>query len=184
MKGFKIISVTGAHSGVGKTTLCALLLKTLKGFGAIKYTKTHLYTSVTDNKELITQNDKDTALMYSAGAEKVVWIRSPSDTLSGALDIALSKMYGLKGVVIEGNSPVRLLDPDLIIFVMVEDHEVKPSAKDIKKKAHVIVINTGDRGLKVHDKENRQETPIFRINLRKATGEIDKFLEYIKEYIS
>jgi len=180
MKGFKIISVTGAHSGVGKTTLCAILLRTLKGFGAIKYTRTHLYTSVTDDAELITQKDKDTALMYSAGAEKVVWIRSPSDSLSGALDIALSKMYGLKGVVIEGNSPVKFLNPDLIIFVMAEDHKIKPSAQDIKKKAHVIVINTENKGLKVHG----QETPVFRIDLRKTTGEIDKFLEYIKEYIS
>ena len=180
MKGLKIISVTGAHSGVGKTTLCVLLLKTLKGFGAIKYTRTHLYTSVTDDTELITQKDKDTALMYSAGAEKVVWIRSPSDTLSGALDIALSKMYGLKGVIIEGNSPVRYLTPDLLIFVMGDDYKIKASAKDIKNKAHVIVLNRSTHPVS----PNTRCPPTFRIDLKRGTGEIDKFLEYIKEYIS
>ena len=36
----KIISVTGAHSKVGKTTLCSILLNEFKGFGAIKFTKT------------------------------------------------------------------------------------------------------------------------------------------------
>ncbi len=180
----RIISVAGAHSGVGKTSLCTLLLKTLKGFGAIKYTRTSLYTSVTDDEELITQKDKDTALMYSAGAKKVVWIRSPSDTLPDVLDIALGRMYGLKGVVIEGNSPVRFLNPDLLIFVIGEDYKIKASAKDIKKKANVIVVNTIEH--QVHPSTDVSEigdVPIFRINLRKGTGEIDKFLEYIKEYI-
>jgi len=36
----KIISVTGAHSMVGKTTLCSILLNEFRGFGAIKFTKT------------------------------------------------------------------------------------------------------------------------------------------------
>ena len=45
----KIISVTGAHSGVGKTTLCSILFENLNGFGGIKFTKTSLYTSVIDD---------------------------------------------------------------------------------------------------------------------------------------
>ena len=54
---FIIISVTGAHSSIGKTTLCSILLKNLKGFGAVKFTKTPLYTSVIEDYDTIMQKD-------------------------------------------------------------------------------------------------------------------------------
>src|SRR3989338_4069034 len=54
----KIISVTGAHSRVGKTTLCSILLNEFKGFGAIKFTKTpeHRQTEV---KKIRSSEDKN-----------------------------------------------------------------------------------------------------------------------------
>jgi molybdopterin-guanine dinucleotide biosynthesis protein len=76
-ENFKIISVTGAHSGVGKTTLCAILLNRLAGFGAIKFTKTDMFTSISEDPETILKHGKDTAIMSEAGAEKVIWIQSP-----------------------------------------------------------------------------------------------------------
>lgn len=181
---FTIISVTGAHSGVGKTTLCALLLQDLKGFGAIKFTKTSLFTSVTDDPGIISQEGKDTAVMLQAGAERVVWVQSTESGLEDALHIAMGRMDGLNGVVVEGNTPARLLNPLLVIFVMGSDGQVKPSAKDLPGRADIIVVNSSGRigGPLPPGLRPAEATQTFWIDLAGRQGEIDKFLAYAKKY--
>jgi molybdopterin-guanine dinucleotide biosynthesis protein len=180
-----IVAVTGAHSNIGKTTLCSILLKELKGFGAVKFTKTEMYTSIIDDPVIINQKDKDTAVMLEAGAEKVVWIRSPKEGLGGALDIALSKFDGLKGVVVEGNSPVDFLNPSLVIFIINPDGEMKPSALAVSGKADIVVINS-DKELNMRSSAAgifRKDAVFFRINLKNKEGEIDEFLSHVKRKI-
>lgn len=183
---FKIISVTGAHSGVGKTTLCSILLKNLEGFGAIKFTKTPLYTSVVDDHETILQGNKDTAIMSDAGAEKVVWVKSDSSDLGSALNIALGKMSGLKGVVVEGNSPADFLNPHLILFVIAQDGQIKPTAVEVSENADIIIINTVKHKdaipFSVPQAKKKRET--FWINLITGEGEIDKLIAHVKKYIT
>lgn len=182
---FKIISVTGAHSSVGKTTLCGILLNILKGFGAVKFTKTPLYTSVIDDPEVILQEDKDTALMSRSGAEKVVWIKSDGAGLENALDVALGKMTGLSGVVVEGNSPADFLSADLIIFVMDRSRDIKQSALKACRMADIIIFNSEEQAgnPSFPAKMFKKTAKTFRINLISRQGEIDKFLSYVKEYI-
>jgi molybdopterin-guanine dinucleotide biosynthesis protein len=180
-----IISVIGAHSNLGKTTLCSILLGDLKGFGAVKFTKTEMYTSIIDDLEILNQKGKDTAVMLEAGAEKVVWIKSPREGLKGALDIAFSKLYGLKGVVVEGNSPVDFLNPSLVIFIVNPDGEIKPSAVEVCKKADIVIINT-DKEIKEPGFSTAifpEKAVFFRINLKNEEGEIDKFLSHVKRKI-
>jgi molybdopterin-guanine dinucleotide biosynthesis protein len=181
---FTIISVTGAHSKVGKTTLCSILLNNLRGYGAIKFTKTPLYTSVTDDPDIILQEGKDTAIMSRAGADKVVWIQSGGSELEDALHIAMNRMEGLKGVVVEGNSPVNFLNPDLIIFIVGDDGHIKPSARDVGEKADIIVINSPNKreDPSFPDFLPQNNAQIFRIDLIKKEGEIDKFLAYTEQY--
>ena len=185
LMSFKIISVTGAHSSVGKTTLCSILLKNLKGFGAIKYTKTPLYTSVSDDPAVILQNDKDTAIMSQSGAEKVVWVKSSGSELENDLNIAMSKMDGLKGVVVEGNSPANCLNPHLIIFIIGEDGQIKPSASEVSEKANIIIINSAGniKNPSLAAFLSGKNAQTFRIDLIKKQGEIDKFITYIKKYV-
>jgi molybdopterin-guanine dinucleotide biosynthesis protein len=182
---FKIISVTGAHSKVGKTTLCSILLKNLNGYGAIKFTKTPIFTSVADDRETIMQKDKDTAIMAESGAEKVIWIQSPNDGLEDALNIALSKMTGLKGIVVEGNSPVDFLKTHLVIFIIGSDGEIKPSGKNVSEMANIIIINSEKHNEKPAflNPLLKKNAAIFRIDLIKKEGEIDKFLAHVKKYI-
>jgi molybdopterin-guanine dinucleotide biosynthesis protein len=185
MSSFKIISVTGAHSGVGKTSLCSILLNNLKGFGAIKFTRTELYSSVIDDPEIIAEKNKDTAVLSESGAERVVWIKSPADELEHALDMAIGKMVGLCGVVIEGNSPLGFLNPDLIIFVIGSDGEIKPTALKVSENADMIVFNA-DNSISyppsvlnlLHNNVN-----LFRMDVKEKTGEIDKFISHVKKYI-
>ena len=182
---FEIISVTGAHSEVGKTTLCSILLKNLKGFGAIKFTKSSVYTSITDDHVTIMQKDKDTAVMAESGAEKVVWIQSPVSGLEEALNIAMSRMDGLRGVVVEGNSPVDFLNPHLVIFVIGEDGQIKPSAVRVGGKADIIIVNSGKeiKNPRFSAPIIKKNTKIFCVDLINTKGEIDKFLSYTKKYM-
>ncbi len=170
---------------MGKTTLCSILLKNLKGFGAIKFTKTPLYTSITDDPDVILQKDKDTAIMSQSGAEKVVWVQSSGSELEDDLSIAMSKMDGLKGVVVEGNSPANYLNPHLIIFIIGQDGQVKPSAREVSEKADIIIINSpeGIQNPSIIASLSQKSAQTFRIDLIKKQGEIDKFIAYIKKYI-
>jgi molybdopterin-guanine dinucleotide biosynthesis protein len=184
--GLKIISVTGAHSDVGKTAMCAMVLKELKGFGAVKFTKTPLYASIVDNRETLMQSGKDTAIMYEAGAEKVIWIKSPRDGLKEVLPSALERMSGLKGLVIEGNSPVDFLNTHLVIFIVGEDGKIKPSSFDVAEIADIIVINIGKRATRPSDTIDLPEGKAerFRIDLYNNEGEINEFISYVKDRIA
>jgi molybdopterin-guanine dinucleotide biosynthesis protein len=182
---FTIISVTGAHSGVGKTTLCSILLESLKGFGAIKFTKTPLYTSVVDDEKILGEKGKDTAIYLESGAEKVLWIQSPGGKeLEDALHIALAGMTEVRGVIVEGNSPLDFLDPQVVIFIIDEEVQMKSSALDAVKRADIIVMNseTQVKDLVFSAEISGKDVKFLWIDLINKKGEIDKLLAYIKKY--
>jgi len=184
-KSPKIISVTGAYSGVGKTTVCSILLKNLKGFGAIKFTKTPRYASIVEDKNILKQQDKDTAVFLNSGASRVLWIQSPYNELESVLNAALSRIADIKGVIIEGNSPVDFLNPHLVVFIIGEKGKIKPSAVKICKKADAIIINSKKQTTHRAFLEKCPGTAkFFRIDLARRKGEISEFLSFVKEGIS
>lgn len=137
-----VITVSGARSGVGKTSLCALLLDRLDGFAAIKVSTGGMYTSVTDVEEVIDERGKDTRVLKEAGASPVVLVRCPAEDLQDALEQAFVLVGNAGGVVVEGNGPTRLLKPDVAFFVTGPDvSDAKPGAMEILKKADVVVVN-------------------------------------------
>ena len=189
-ESFRIISVTGAHSSVGKTTLCSILLNKLDSFGAIKFTKTDMFTSISDDPETLLQKGKDTAIMSKAGAEKVVWIQSPYDGLEDALNMASLKMEGLNGMVVEGNSPVDFINPHLIIFIMGPDGQIKESADKVSKLADIIVINSGKKPDDINSLVSGIEPThghgkeIFWIDLVNQRGEIVEFRSCVEKMLT
>ena len=203
----KIISVTGAHSRVGKTTLCSILLNEFKGFGAIKFTKMPEYraqntehrqaevkkirskaadSELIEDLDILNQKGKDTAIFLESGAERVIWIQSPYYELENILKTALGRMADLEGIVIEGNSPVDFLNPHLIIFIIGVDGEIKPSALEVSKKADIIIINSEKhvKELSFLSTVGRKGAKVFYINLLNRKGELDKFLCFVKEKIN
>ncbi len=153
-----IIAVDGANSGDGPTTVLEILLRHFKNYAAIKTTTTHKtpcprihacgicreikkpYNIITD-PGIIAQEDKDTARYLSAGAKKVLWVQSAPDALREAMKEALELLKDEKGVIIEGNSPLKYIRPDLTIFVRADDEDMKPSAKAALPKADISVIS-------------------------------------------
>ena len=67
-----IIGIGGGHSGAGKTTMACEILKKVEGWGAIKFTKTSFYSSITDDQEVLSAKGKDTGRLLEAGAERVL----------------------------------------------------------------------------------------------------------------
>lgn len=188
-----IISVTGAHSRVGKTTLCSILLRELKGFGAIKFTKTHQGTDnkipdslLIDDVNILNQRGKDTAIFLQSGAERVFWIQSSYNELKDILKVAISRMNDLKGIVIEGNSPVDFITPSLIIFIIGVGGEIKPSAIKVSEKADIVIVSSEKWIKKIPSLYgvSQKRKKVFWIDLIKKKGEIDEFLYFVKERIN
>ena len=120
--------------------------------------------------------------MSEAGAEKVIWIQSPSEKLEDPLNMALSKMEGLDGVIVEGNSPADRMTPDLLVFIIGKDWQIKPSAVELSKKADIIIISSKKlpENSPLPDTISLKDKEVFWIDLIKKEGEIDKFLTYVK----
>lgn len=137
-----IIGVAGAHSGSGKTTYASLLLKELRGWGAIKYTRTAIYSSIIDDIGTLSIKDKDTKMFLDAGAAKVLWVQSPVSEIKGQLSAALERLSGLNGILVEGNSAIEFLKPDIIIFIFGKDpKKIKESSRRVLKIANVVVLD-------------------------------------------
>ncbi len=135
-----IIGIGGAHSKVGKTTIACQILKRLSGWGAIKYTKTSFYSSIVDSPEILKQENKDTNRFLDAGAQDVLWVQSPPEDLKEILQIAIDRLSHLKGIIIEGNSAIEALEPDIVIFVSINE-ELKRGAEKILEMADAVIYD-------------------------------------------
>lgn len=135
----KIVVISGAHKGVGKTALACQILKSLKGFGVIKTTVSKENISVTSKDEAIEAPGKDTAVLKEAGAEKVVLVSSPRKDLDWALKVALGMVSGCKGVIIEGTSVLDYIKPDVAIMIKKKERRMKESAKRVLKKVDLTI---------------------------------------------
>lgn len=149
-----IIGVGGSHSGVGKTTIAEALLlsfrafglpgfRSLRRWGAVKYTKTDFYSSLIEDRAVLDRKDKDTGRLLNAGAEEVLWIQSPPEELSELVSAAIGRLSHLDGIIIEGNSAIEFSSPDVVIFKLDTRGEIiKSSALRLIEQADIIVFPT------------------------------------------
>lgn len=140
-----IVSITGAYSGCGKTFIAEAVIKGIPiKWGAIKYTRTSLYSSISDDTATIEREGKDTDRLKSAGADKVLWLRSPKNALYDVLQTAREKLSGCEAIIVEGNSPADILNPAFLIFVFGDDPtRVKPSAMRLIERADCLLYKQG-----------------------------------------
>jgi molybdopterin-guanine dinucleotide biosynthesis protein len=134
-----LIGIGGAHSGAGKTTAAEVLLRHLKGWGALKCTPTLLYTALTDGRSALAQKDKDTARMLEAGAQEVLWVQATEEDMAETLRMSVERLSHLEGVVVEGNSAIELLKPDIVIYMAGEPGRGKESARAVLRVSDIVV---------------------------------------------
>lgn len=153
----RVITVSGAHSGVGKTKMVEILLGVLKGWSALKVTVTHregkcpvhknCHTcdevvagfSIIKDRKIIETYGKDTSRFKQAGAKKVLWLKSKPQELRVGVKKALSLFKKAKGLIIESNSALKYIKPDVAVFVKNKNSLLKPSAKEILNKIDLVV---------------------------------------------
>ncbi|MGD0281301.1 MAG: hypothetical protein ABSB95_02940 [Dissulfurispiraceae bacterium] len=188
-----IIGVGGARSGAGKTTVASFLLKAfrtcdlshfrdLKHWGAIKYTKTELYTSLTDDRAILDRKDKDTGKLLSAGAAEVLWIQGPPEGLEDTVSIAINRLSHLDGIIIEGNSAIEFSNPDVVIFILAECGETeKASALRLIKQADIIVLPAGSKPHAAHENVDSARFVYFDPEDNRTDQELLESMESIIE---
>ena len=204
MKRPFIIGVGGTCSNSGKTTTAVLLLRYLASgkvqqatkrggedtynvqpkrrgsgkWGAIKYTKTELFASLVDDKTVLSREDKDTGRFIDAGAEDVIWVKSPPQDLKDLLPMAVGRLSRLDGLVVEGNSAIEFLKPDIVIFMIGRNRECwKAGLEEIISISDIIVYEN-DAGLPEISKTKR----LFRSD-GSGIKEIQIFLKLISDLI-
>jgi molybdopterin-guanine dinucleotide biosynthesis protein MobB len=151
MKRPLLIGIGASHSGSGKTTLAARILNyfspafkskpltpVLK-WGAIKYTRTASSPELITDRATLMEKGKDTWHMLTSGASDVVWVRSDRAGLGEALPEALKRLSHLDAVVVEGNSAIEFLKPDIVIFIFSKGKKHwKPGIEALAARADII----------------------------------------------
>jgi len=150
----KIIAVSGSHSGIGKTLLAEYLLSLLQDFAAIKISIEDFFTAVSCDDATIMVPGKDTFRLKSSGAKQVIWVRSSENNLMESMEQACSLLVDCAGVLIEGNSILTYINPDLAFFVYGGDLQtLKPSRLYALQKAGVIINNLRDESAEIAETE-------------------------------
>ncbi|HEV2829646.1 MAG TPA: hypothetical protein VGW76_18750 [Pyrinomonadaceae bacterium] len=159
-----IVAVSGFSSNVGKTTLMCELLRRVPGWEAIKLTRGHYRSCGRDpagccvsgllrdepvirsGREANYQVGKDTGHFWDAGASNVHWVIVSDGQVESGINEALARVKS-EGVLIEGNSFLDYVTPDLAIMCARSDGgKVKPSARHSLEMSDVLYLSslTGD----------------------------------------
>lgn len=175
MKPF-LIGIGGGGSGCGKTYFACLLLARLRNFAALKCTRTHLYTCIVDDPAELSKPDKDTGRMLASGAAAAIWVQSTREDMPETLPVALSKLSAHECILVEGNSAIEVLTPDIVIFISGPEGRIKPSAHDVLMRSDVVVHDSrwplrGPAGARYFDLRQEEELLEYvAVQCRKRRG--------------
>jgi hypothetical protein len=152
--------VIGGHSrSVGKTSVVASLISALPEFGwtAVKITQYgHGICSANgeacdcataDHSWAISEEhdrsgNSDTSRFLSAGAAPVFWVRTEQGRLAEALPTLRKKLEHTRNVIIESNSILKFIRPDLYMTVLdPATADFKTSAREFLDRADAVILH-------------------------------------------
>jgi hypothetical protein len=154
--------VIGGHSrNLGKTSVVAGLIAAMPelSWTAVKITQFgHGVCSVngescdcaTDehtqaiSEEKSRAGDSDTSRFLVAGAARSLWVRTKQGWLAEAMPDVRSHLAGAENVIIESNSVMKFLRPDLYIPVLdLKTADFKESAREFLDRADAVIVHSG-----------------------------------------
>jgi hypothetical protein len=152
--------VIGGHSrSVGKTSVVAGLIAALREYewAAVKITQYgHGICSANgeacdcatgDHSWAISEEhnrsgESDTSRFLVAGAARVFWVRTEQGRLAEAMPTLRTRLDGARNVIIESNSVVRFLRPDLYLTILdPATADFKTSAREFLDRADAIILH-------------------------------------------
>jgi hypothetical protein len=192
------IVVIGGHSrSVGKTSVVAGLISALPEFDwtAVKITQYgHGICSANGeacdcvtadhswaiSEERSSAGKSDTSRFLLAGAARSLWVRTEQGRLAEAMPALRMKIEGARNVMIESNSVMKFLSPDLYLTVLDSTTaDFKSSAREFLDRTNAIILhkNNGESAWQAVSLKPVAERPVFRIAPpRYVTPEIVEFV--------
>src|ERR1700746_944709 len=154
------VVVIGGHSrSVGKTSVVAGLIAALPEFNwtALKITQyghgicsahgepcdcvTDEHTRAT-TEEHDRSGESDTSRFLVAGAKHSIWVRTRQGMLAEAMPDIRRRIAGAENVIMESNSVVRFLRPDLYLTVLdAGTADFKDSAREFLDRADAVILH-------------------------------------------
>jgi hypothetical protein len=177
------IVVIGGHSrSVGKTSVVAGLIEALPEFDwtAVKITQYgHGICSANGEacdcatvdgcwailEEQDRSGESDTSRFLVSGARRSLWVRTEQGRLAEAMPALRGKIAGARNVILESNSVLRFLRPDLYLTVLdPATADFKTSAREFLDRASAVILHgangTSWPGVSL---EPVKERPVFQI---------------------
>lgn len=152
--------VVGGHSrSVGKTSVVVGLISALPQFDwtAVKITQYgHGICSANGeacdcatsdhswavSEERDRSGESDTSRFLVAGASRVFWLRTEQGRLAEAMPTLRARLDGARNVIIESNSVVRFLRPDLYLTILNPAiADFKTSAREFLDRADAVILH-------------------------------------------
>jgi hypothetical protein len=177
------IVVIGGHSrSVGKTSVVAGLIAALPEFEwmAVKITQYgHGICSANGEacdcatvdrcwailEEQDRSGESDTSRFLVAGARRALWVRTEQGRLDEAMPALRQKMSAARNVILESNSVLKFLQPDLYLTVLdPATADFKNSAREFLDRASAMILH-GENGTAWHgvSLEAVEQRPVFKI---------------------
>jgi len=135
--------------------------------------------AVTEEKNR--NGDSDTARFLAAGAERVWWVRTEQGRLAEAMPALRERIKGAANVILESNSVLKFVRPDLYLTVLdPATEDFKNSAREFLDRASAVILHEErNRGGAWNDVSLKPvaSKPVFRITPpRYVTPEIVDFV--------
>ncbi len=178
------IVVVGGHSrNVGKTSVVAGLIAALPEFGwtAVKITQyghgicsangESCDCATSDHAWAISEErdrsaKSDTSRFLVAGAARVFWVRTQQGRLAEAMPALRQRLQGVRNVIIESNSVLRFLCPDLYLTVLdPATADFKKSAQQFLDRASAVILHESHDPAAWHSVSLKPAAnrPVFRV---------------------
>jgi hypothetical protein len=195
------IVVIGGHSrNVGKTSVVAGLIAALPEFhwAAMKITQyghgvcsrnggaCHCATddhtwAISEEKDR--SGDSDTSRFLIAGAARVWWVRTQQGRLAEAMPSIRHRFAGSRNTILESNSILKFLKPDLYITVLdAANADFKLSAQEFLDRANAVILHKGTQGKAAWDQISLKPVatrPVFYI--QPPTYITPQIVEFVKD---
>jgi len=195
--------VIGGHSrSVGKTSVVAGLISAMPEFEwtAVKITQYgHGICSANGEacdcatrdhswaiaEERDRSGDADTSRFLAAGAKKVYWARTEQGRLAEAMPTLRQRLASARNVIIESNSVLKFLRPDLYLTVLdPATADFKNSAREFLDRADAVILHetTGESAWQAVSLKPLADRPVFRI--RPPEYVTNALAEFVRSRIS
>ena len=154
------IVVVGGHSrSVGKTSVVAGLISALReyewtavkitqyGHGVCSANGAPCDCATADHSWAISEEkdrggDSDTSRFLVAGAERALWVRTEQGRLAEAMPALRKRLDQSRHVILESNSVLKFLRPDLYLTVLDPSTEdFKTSAREFLDRAGAVILH-------------------------------------------